>query len=93
MMVSFLLFADDTLIFCDADPTHIASLRSILARFEEVSGLSINLGQSELVPIGEVHNPDVLVGYWVVGNLLFLKNIWAFLLVLNLKSCQSGILF
>ena len=62
MMVSFLLFADDTLIFCDADPTHIANLRSILARFEEVSGLSINLGQSELVPIGEVHNPDVLVG-------------------------------
>ena len=62
MMVSFLLFADDTLIFCDADPTHIASLRSILARFEEVSGLSINLGQSELVPIGKVHNLDVLVG-------------------------------
>ena len=62
MMVSYLLFADETLIFCDADPTQIASLRSILARFEEVSSLRINLGKSELVPIGKVHNLDVLVG-------------------------------
>ena len=62
VMVSHLLFADDTLIFCDADPTQIASLREILARFEEVSSLRINLGKSELVPIGVVHNMDVLVG-------------------------------
>ena len=62
MMVSHLLFVDDTLIFCDADPTQIAILRAILARFEVVSGLRINLGKSELVPIGKVHNLDVLVG-------------------------------
>ena len=61
VMVSHLLFADDTLIFCDADPTQIANLRAILARFE-VSGLRINLGKSKLVPIGVVHNMDVLVG-------------------------------
>ena len=61
VMVSHLLFADDTLIFCDTDPTQIASLRAILVRFEEVSGLRINLGKSELVPIGVVHNMDVLV--------------------------------
>ena len=61
-MVSHLLFANDTLIFCDVDPTQIASLRAILARFKEVSGLRINLGKSELVPIGVVHNMDVLVG-------------------------------
>ena len=62
MMVSHLLFADDTLIVCGVDPTRIASLRAILARFEEVFGLRINLGKSELVPIGVVHNMDVLVG-------------------------------
>ena len=62
VMVSHLLFADDTLIFYDDDPTQIASLRAILARFEEVSGLRINLGKFELVPIGVVHNMDVLVG-------------------------------
>ena len=46
MMVSHLLFADDTLIFCDAEPSHIANLRVILSRFEEVSRLDINLGKS-----------------------------------------------
>ena len=45
LMVSHLLSADDTLIFCDAEPTHIANLRVIFARFEEASGLSINLGK------------------------------------------------
>ena len=62
MMVSHLLFADHTLIFCDVEPTHIANLRVILDRFEEASGLSINLGKSELVPVGVVHNLEVLVG-------------------------------
>ena len=39
VMVSHLLSADDTLIFCDAEPSQIANLRAILTRFEEVSGL------------------------------------------------------
>ena len=38
MMVSHLLFADDTLVFCDANSNHIAALRGILSRFEEMSG-------------------------------------------------------
>ena len=62
VMVSHLLFADDTLIFCDAEPSQIANLRAILARFEEVSGLCINLGKFELAPVGEVHNLEALVG-------------------------------
>lgn len=40
MIVSHLLFADDTLIFCDADPNQMVVLRAILTRFEEVSSLS-----------------------------------------------------
>ena len=62
LMVSHLLFADHTFIFCDAEPTQIANLRAILARFEEALGLSINLGKSELVLVGAVHNLEVLVG-------------------------------
>ena len=62
MMVSYLLFADDTLIFCDVDPNRLVTLREILNRFEEASGLKIDLGKSELVPVGEVHNLDILVG-------------------------------
>ena len=46
MMVSHLLFADDTLVFCDADSNHITTLHGILSRFEEMSGLKINLGKS-----------------------------------------------
>ena len=52
MSVSHSLFADDTPVFCDADSTHITALRGILSLFEEMSGLRINLGKSELVPVG-----------------------------------------
>ena len=38
MMVSHLLFADDTLFFFYADPNQLVTLREILTRFEEVSG-------------------------------------------------------
>ena len=57
MTVSHLLFADDTLIFCDADNNHITALHGILSRFEEMSGLKINLGKSKLVSIRDV--PDL----------------------------------
>ena len=52
--VSHLLFIDDTLIFCEADPDHLFYLQSILVWFEATSGLRINLGKSELVQVGEV---------------------------------------
>ena len=68
LMVSYLLFADDTLIFCDAKPSQIANLRVILARFEETSRLRINLGKFELVPVGVVHNLEALVGLLGCGQ-------------------------
>ena len=61
MSVSHLLFADDALVFCDADSTHITALRGILSRFEEMSRLRINLGKSELIPVGDVPNFHELV--------------------------------
>ena len=61
LAVSHLLYADDTLIFCDADLDQILILRMILIWFEAVSGLKINLGKSNLVPVGVVHNIGLLL--------------------------------
>ncbi len=54
LLISHLLFTDDTLIFYEADPNHILHLRSILIWFEATSRLNVNLGKSELVQVGEV---------------------------------------
>ena len=59
--MSHLLFANDTLIFCDADLEQVLFLSMILIWFEAVSSLKINLGKSELVPIGMVLNLDLLL--------------------------------
>ncbi len=56
LMISNLLFVDDTLIFCDADINQIGYLKCTLLCFEAVSGLRVNLGKSEMVPIGNVPN-------------------------------------
>jgi hypothetical protein len=54
MIVSHLLFADDTLIFCEPNVEHFRDLRCLFLCFEAVSGLKINLSKSEIVPIGDV---------------------------------------
>ena len=56
LMISNLLFVDNTLIFCDADVDQIGYLKCTLLCFEAVSGLRVNLGKSEMVPIGNVPN-------------------------------------
>ena len=58
MDVSHLLFADDTIIFCEARKEYLTSLSWILAWFEAASGLRINLAKSELIPIGEVEEVE-----------------------------------
>ncbi len=52
--ISHLLFADDTLIFCEVNPDHLFHLRSILVWFEASSGLRVYLGKSELVQVGDM---------------------------------------
>ncbi|KAJ9671525.1 hypothetical protein PVL29_025297 [Vitis rotundifolia] len=54
MNVSHPLFADDTIIFCEARKEYMTYLGWILAWFEAASGLKINLAKSELIPVGEV---------------------------------------
>jgi hypothetical protein len=60
LVVNHLLFADDTLIFCGAQAKHVRNLRCTFLCFEAVSSLRINLGKSELVPIGEVDDVESL---------------------------------
>ena len=52
--VSHLLFADDTILFCDADVEQILHIRLLLLNFQAVTGLKVNVHKSEMVPIGEV---------------------------------------
>ena len=58
LAVSNLLLGEDTVIFCEADLDQILFLHMILTWFEAVSGLKINLGKLELVPIGLEHKFD-----------------------------------
>jgi hypothetical protein len=60
--VSHLLFADDTLVFSDANPEHIFNLCLLFTWFEVVSGLKINLNKSEMVPVGSVPDLEELFG-------------------------------
>jgi len=66
LVVNHLLFADDTLIFCGAQAEHVRNLRCTFLCFEAVSGLRINLGKSELVPIGEVVDVESLA--YILGS-------------------------
>ena len=60
IVVSHLLYADDTIIFCEANPEQLMYLRWILMWFEAFSGLKINLNKSEIIPLGRVDNMEVL---------------------------------
>ena len=54
------LFADDTILFCDADVEQILHVRMLLLCFQAVIGLKVNVSKSELVPIREVNNVHAL---------------------------------
>uniref|UniRef100_A0A2N9GD56 Reverse transcriptase domain-containing protein n=1 Tax=Fagus sylvatica TaxID=28930 RepID=A0A2N9GD56_FAGSY len=60
LSISHLLFANDTIVFCDAIPDQLLHLHMVLGCFETVTGLGVNMGKSELVPVGEVNNVSVL---------------------------------
>ena len=60
IVISHLLYADDTIIFCDANAEQLMYLRWTLMWFEAFSVLKINLHKSEIIPLGWVDNVEEL---------------------------------
>ena len=60
LQVMHLLFANDTLVMCNADINQMF-VHLILSWFEIVSRLKIHLDKFELVPVGVVPNFEMLV--------------------------------
>ena len=52
--ISHLLFANDTILFCNASRDQLLSIRLALTCFQAFTGLKVNAGKSEIVPVGEV---------------------------------------
>ena len=60
VQISHLLFADDTLVFCQASQDQLTYLSWLFMWVEVVSGWRINLDKSDLIPVGRVENIDDL---------------------------------
>ena len=58
--ISQLLFAKDTILFCDASRDQLLAIRLALSCFQAFTGLKVNVGKSENVSMGEVGNIDAL---------------------------------
>ena len=54
--ISHLLFANDTILFCDASREQLLAIRLALSCFQAFTELKVNVGKSEIVPVGEVYN-------------------------------------
>jgi len=58
--ISHLQYADDTLVFCDAESEQLKHSRVIFILFEAISGLHINWGKSFIYPVNEVPQISLL---------------------------------
>ncbi|RVW27875.1 K(+) efflux antiporter 2, chloroplastic [Vitis vinifera] len=60
ILISHLLFANDTLVFCEESQDQLTNLSWLLMWFEACSGLRVNLEKSELIPVGRVNDIEDL---------------------------------
>ena len=58
--VLHLLFANDTLVFCEPSHDQLTYLCWLLMCFEAIYGLKVNLKKSDLILVGSVENVDEL---------------------------------
>ena len=67
--ISHLLFAYDSILFCDASRDQLLYVRMVLIFFEAITGLKVNVGKSEIVPVGDVGDLNGLARIYKVGTL------------------------
>ena len=91
--VSQLLFADDTILFCDADVEQILHIRLLLLSFQAVIGLKVNVHKSEMIPIREVADVHALAEILGVVLELCLCRILAYRWGLHIIPLQFRIQF
>ena len=60
IVISHLLYGDDTIMFCETNSEQLMYLRWTLMWFEAFSGLKINLMKSVIIPLGRVDNVEEL---------------------------------
>ena len=56
-----LLFADDTLIFCEANSDQLRYLSWVFLWFEVISSLKVKKDKSEVVPVGRIESLEDVV--------------------------------
>ena len=54
LRISHLVFAVDTILFCDASKDQLLSITLALTCFQAFTGLKVNVGKSEIVLIGRL---------------------------------------
>ena len=69
--ISHLLFADNTILFCDASREQLLFIRLALSCFQAFMGLKVNVGKSEILLIGMMNNLAALANilHCKVGSL------------------------
>ena len=69
--ISHLLFANNTILFCNASREQLLSIRLALSCFQAFTGLKVNVGKSKIVPIREENTLDALANILgcMVGSL------------------------
>jgi hypothetical protein len=66
LLVSHILFADDTLILCEANCEQLRHLQCLFLCFEVVLGLKINLAKLELVLVGDMGDVEGWLVFFIV---------------------------
>lgn len=91
-VISHLQFADDTLIFIDANYDEVTRLFIILSLFEVLTGMKLNLEKSTMVSIGADDVVKTLLKNLVVELSNFHSNTLEFLYVLVSEAILFGIM-